>query len=306
MNSKKVNRLFLIMILTHLAVVTVLNFGIIKVEIDIVTNFIVSQMMIAIPAAIFWITSKGQRRSLLSFRKVKISSMLMVVLFTYLMMPLTTVINAVSMLFVENAVAGISEDVLNMPFGVMFFMMAVFAPMIEEMVFRGVVYRGYQNSGTTFQALILSAFLFGLIHMNFNQAPYTFVLGIVLVLLVEATGSIWSSILFHIVFNGNSVCLLFLTETMLPEAALEESSAEVGSQQWILVICVYMVIAMITTAIAACVLVWIANNEGRMGTLKAIWTNRGNAKEKMLTGSFVAGVLLCLAYMIFTTVVLGV
>lgn len=306
MNSKKVNRLFFVMILVHLVVVGLLSFVFTDVTIGIVPSLLLSQMIVAVPAAIFWFTSKGQRKQLLAFCKVKISSLLMIILFTYLMMPLTTVLNAVSMLFVDNAVAGISKDVLDMPFLVMFFVMAVFAPFSEEVVFRGVVYRGYRNSGTTLQAMLLSALLFGLIHMNFNQAPYAFVLGIVLVLLVEATGSIWASVLFHVVFNANSVCLLFLTEKLLPDIDLEESAAVVGDEQWMISICVYMVIAFITTAIAACVLTWIADNEGRLDVLKAIWTERKNIKGKMLTGVFWVALLLCMAYMIFTTVILGV
>lgn len=306
MNSRKVNRLFLVMTLVHLAAVLGLSAAYPWIKLGITANFVISELIIAAPAALFWITAGEERKELLSFHKIKFTSALMIVLFTYLMMPLTTVINAVSMLFVDNAVAGISTDIVGMPFWVMFLMMAVYAPVVEELVFRGVVYRGYQKSGTTMQAILLSAVLFGLIHMNFNQAPYAFMLGIVLALLVEAAGSIWASILFHIVFNGHSVCLLFLTKDLFSETMLEETSAQAGSEQWVFALCFYMAAAAAATAAAMCVLIWIANNEGRLEHMRAIRREGRNTKGKMLTGAFVAGVILCLAYMIFTAVILGV
>ena len=41
----------------------------------------------------------------------------------------------------------ISGEVLNLPFLLTFFLMAVFGPVCEELCFRGVVYRGYLKSG---------------------------------------------------------------------------------------------------------------------------------------------------------------
>ena len=57
-------------------------------------------------------------------------------------------------------------------------MMALFGPFCEEFCFRGVVYRGYLKSGNVTGAVLLSSLLFGLMHMNFNQAPYAFALAL--------------------------------------------------------------------------------------------------------------------------------
>lgn len=305
MNSKRVNRLFLTMVLIHLAVVGMMTAFHNVLEMGIVMNFIISELIIAIPAAVFLFCSKGEKAALLPFHKIKITSALMIVLFTYLIMPLTTVLNAISMLFVKNAMVQISGDVISMPFWLMFVMMAVYAPFMEEFVCRGVIYGGYRSSGTKLQAVILSALLFGLMHMNFNQAPYAFVLGIILALLMEATGSIWAPILFHAVFNGHSVVLLFLTKNLFSPELLAESEARTGKEEWIVMLSVYMVIAAVTTAAATCVLAWIARNEGRTESFQAIWRDRGKTEGQMLTGAFVAGVLLCLAYMIFMAVIFG-
>ena len=57
----------------------------------------------------------------------------MVLLFTFLIMPMSTALNAISMLFVDNTVNAISGDVLQMPFPVMLFMIGIFGPFCEAL-----------------------------------------------------------------------------------------------------------------------------------------------------------------------------
>ena len=65
--------------------------------------------------------------------------------------------------------------------------------------------------------VLLSSLLFGLMHMNFNQAPYAFALGVAMAVLVEATGSLWSSVLMHVIFNAQSVLLMYFYQHFMPE-----------------------------------------------------------------------------------------
>ena len=90
-------------------------------------------------------------------------------------------------------------------------------------------YQGYKRSGTTMQAMFMSALLFALMHMNFNQAAYAFVIGVLVVLLIEATGSIWSSIIVHIVINSQQVLMLYVLEDGLMDATvLSTNSMEIA------------------------------------------------------------------------------
>ncbi|MDE5931136.1 MAG: CPBP family intramembrane metalloprotease, partial [Lachnospiraceae bacterium] len=113
MNSKKVNWVFLSLILLNMAmIVLMLVFylrGSMLFDIDIVTNLLLSQLIMVLPAFLFALASRkktetGRFNELLGFHKIKISSFFMIILFTYLMMPQTTVLNAISKLFVDNAV----------------------------------------------------------------------------------------------------------------------------------------------------------------------------------------------------------
>ena len=224
MNSKRVNGLFLTIILVHFAVVAFLILMGDRIPFGIIANLIVSEGIIIVPAFFFLFLSGTKWNGILRFHKIKISSAFMIVLFTFLIMPLVTVLNTVSMFFTENAIVPLEEEILGVTFPVMLFLIGIFGPFCEEFVFRGMVYGGYVKSGSRFWAILLSSLLFGLMHMNFNQAIYATAIGIMLSLLMEATGSLWAPMLCHMIFNSEQVCLMYLSTKVLglvSEQALE-------------------------------------------------------------------------------------
>lgn len=225
-----------------------------------------------------------------AFHKVKISTLLMIMLCTFLIMPLVTVLNALTMFFTDNAVAALEGDIVSTSFLVMLFMIGIFGPFCEEFVFRGVIYRSYRRSGCTenstrygnarsngISAMILSSLLFGLMHMNFNQAVYAFAIGIFLVLLVEAAGSLWASVFCHMFFNSCQVVLMYVSESLLNSAygqAANETAEQLSAQDLLAALSIYLVIAAVTTPIAVCVIVWIAKNEGRQAAFSELFRRR--------------------------------
>ena len=282
MNAKKVNWIFLAMVLLNITLVVLLLVMYPVFQLGIVANLIVSQIIILVPALIGVLAGRENLIEFAGFRKFKISSALMTVLFTFLFMPLVTLINMISMCFVDNAVAAVSGEILDTPFFVIFTLMGILGPMSEELVCRGIVYHGYKRTGTMMQALLLSSMIFALMHMNFNQAAYAFAIGVAMVLLVEATGSIWRSILVHVTFNSQQVCLMYLVD--YGEQQLQEAQEALTTDMMILAISVYLVIAAVTTSLAGCVLAWIAKNEKREDNLRAIWKTRKFKKEgKVIT-----------------------
>lgn len=298
MNSKRTNWLFLTIILVHFAVVAFLILMGDRIPFGIIANLVVSEGILMVPALFFMLLSGNKWNSILRFHKMKLSSALMSVLFTLLIMPLVTVLNAISMFFTENAVVAMQEEILGVTFPVMLFMIGIFGPFCEEFVFRGMVYGGYVKSGSRFWAILLSALLFGLMHMNFNQAIYAFAIGILFALLMEATDSLWAPMLCHMIFNSEQVCLMYLSTKLLgfiSEPELE--SMQVTQESLIVALSGYLVIAAVTTPIAFCVLAWIAKNEGREEALKQIWVRRKEKKEYMVTVPLIIAIVLCLGYM---------
>lgn len=296
MNAKKVNWIFLAIVLLNIALVVLLLVVYPVFELGIVSNLIVSQMIVLVPSLIGVLAARDNLIELAGFHKFKISSALMTVLFTFLFMPLVSLINLISMCFVDNAVAAVSGEILDTPFLVMLALMGILGPLSEELVCRGIIYHGYKRTGTMMQALVLSSMIFALMHMNFNQAAYAFVIGIAMVLLVEATGSIWISILVHITFNSQQVCLMYLVD--YGEQQLMEAQDALTTDMMILAISVYLIIAAVTTSLAGCVLAWIAKNEKREDNLRAIWRTRKFKKEgKVITVPLLIAIVIVFFFM---------
>lgn len=96
------------------------------------------------------------------------------------------------------------------------------APAVEELLFRGLAYNGFRRLWGKRAAMVLSALFFGAYHRNMVQFVYAFVLGLMLVYVYEAFGTIRASILFHISANAASV---IMTECMDLSWMKEDSRA---------------------------------------------------------------------------------
>lgn len=84
---------------------------------------------------------------------------------------------------------------------------AVLPAVLEEVIIRGIVMQPLRRFGDKF-AVVASALIFGIMHGNMVQIPYTVVAGLFLGYLVIATGSLWPSIILHFINNFYSVVLL--------------------------------------------------------------------------------------------------
>lgn len=78
----------------------------------------------------------------------------------------------------------------------------IFAPLVEELVFRGAILRALLGTiQSHWMAIILSAMIFAVIHFNPIQMPHAFFLGLLLGWMYYRTGSIIPGIMLHWVNN---------------------------------------------------------------------------------------------------------
>ena len=93
-------------------------------------------------------------------------------------------------------------------------MTAVGAPVMEEWLFRGVLFRSFAASFERFgrrglvAAVLASAALFGLAHAEWIQLPGLVALGVVLAVVVHRTGRLVPSIATHAGFNAVTLLAL--------------------------------------------------------------------------------------------------
>ena len=289
----------------HFVLIAVLIVGSQFFSFGIIENLLASQMVILLPALICILLGKEKVKAYdLGFRKIRISTVFLVVLYTTLCMPLVTVVNAISMLFVDNTVIAMSGEILAVPFPAALGMIALFGPFSEELVFRGIVFNGYKNDGNTLGAIVLSALVFAFMHMNFNQAGYAFVIGIALAFVMIATNSIWASIIMHVIINAQSVCTMYLTEYLLP-GSLQADAATMTREDLLMTIGIYGVIAAVTTVLATCLLIFIAEREGQKEELSRLLVKPENTKRR-ITPSLIVAFIIAFLYMLLEAVLTAV
>ena len=92
---------------------------------------------------------------------------------------------------------------------------ALFVPILEEIVFRGLIYTRLRRAMPLLAAQILSAVIFGAAHGNLLQFFYAGLAGFLMVLIFEHYHSILASIAFHLAFNGCSYALQMVTDDLL-------------------------------------------------------------------------------------------
>ncbi len=91
-------------------------------------------------------------------------------------------------------------------FAIYVILMTAAPAFVEELIFRGVVMQSLRRFGDIF-ALVISAALFGIFHMNLMQMPFAFILGLAMGYFVMRTGSLWVSVGIHFLNNLASVVL---------------------------------------------------------------------------------------------------
>lgn len=133
------------------------------------------------------------------------------------------VISMVSQYFPSHKVVAENISAVSFEFQLMVF--CVVAPIVEELCLRGLVLKRLLNWVPAWVAVLVTSFLFGLMHWNPLQGAYTFVMGIALSLLYVRFRNIWAPIIFHMVFNSENIILHHILSPMLSDMPSQISTA---------------------------------------------------------------------------------
>ncbi len=191
-----------------------------SVTLSLFQNIILSESIVLLPGLIVATVCGSEVEEIFRFRRLKFSTCVFIVIFMICIEPLVSAVNALSLLFSDNAAAGIAKEYINedSSFAAVALIMAVIGPLAEELAFRGIIYAGLRKSGRLFSAIVLQALLFGLMHLNLNQMSYAIVLGIAFGILDEVTGSLWPGLIGHFMINLGGVVGAFMVEKYMPDA----------------------------------------------------------------------------------------
>ena len=103
--------------------------------------------------------------------------------------------------------------------GLLFVVVCILAPVVEELLFRGIVFRRMRAYWGTTIAMVFSALIFGIVHLDIITGIAAFVIGLIMALIYERTGSLLASMLFHFGFNFYSVAVEILPLEGIPDVA---------------------------------------------------------------------------------------
>lgn len=91
-----------------------------------------------------------------------------------------------------------------------FISLVILAPIFEELIFRGWLYGKIRKKVSLVPAILIVSILFGVMHGQWNVGVNVFALSLFLCGLREFTGTIYASILLHMIKNGLAFYFMYV------------------------------------------------------------------------------------------------
>lgn len=162
----------------------------------------------------------GIRRRNLSWESVGLRSttwswVLISVIVTLILIPIVSLIT-LAVLFLSGQPLDNPQLDFLLPEGLsaldaifMLLLAGIVAPFGEELLFRGVIYTFLRERWGIWLSVLLSSFLFGLIHGNVAVGVTGFLLGVVAAIVYEYSKSLWTAVIVHAINNSLKIALLY-------------------------------------------------------------------------------------------------
>lgn len=106
------------------------------------------------------------------------------------------------------------------------------APIAEEILFRGIIVRGFLRNYSVRKTIVVSALLFAVIHVNPWQIPTAFIGGIILAWIFIETRSLWPCFFAHALHNAFDLILTYLFDAQIPGFNYIENEVVIFQPWW--------------------------------------------------------------------------
>ena len=131
--------------------------------------------------------------------KIKLESILIIMVLTFLVAGITNII-----FFQINSVIGFT-NAYNINYDTNIFILVltsgIVGPIIEELIFRGLLYNGFKEEYTPMLSIIITSVLFSIFHTGIINIVYSFELSFLLIYVYEKYKTIKAPIIMHITSN---------------------------------------------------------------------------------------------------------
>lgn len=173
---------------------------------EIYSGILITEYIIILVPNILYLKLKGfSLKETLRLKKISIKQSIYIVFITLFSYPVAVFLNNL-MLVILNFFGEAVPNAVPIPetpkqYLLSIIVLAISPGICEEIMFRGTIMDAYDSLGKK-RAIIFSAILFGLLHLNIFNLVGPIFLGIIFGIVVYKTNSIYSSILGHILNNG--------------------------------------------------------------------------------------------------------
>lgn len=173
---------------------------------NIYSGILITEYVIILIPNLLYLKLKGHSlKRTLRLNKISKKQILYIILITIFSYPVAVFLNNLMLAFL-SLFGEFVPSVVPLPeskklYLLSLFILAITPGICEEVMFRGTIMNAYEGLGKN-RAIVFSAILFGLFHINLQNLIGPIFLGLIFGIVVYKTNSIYSSILGHILNNG--------------------------------------------------------------------------------------------------------
>jgi len=177
----------------------------------LITEFV----LILLPPIILLASYKYDLKSVLRLNKVSAINILLIFGLMVFALPLVGALNLANLIAIKSIFGRIivqQVPVARDEMGLLINILVIggSAGICEEVLFRGTILRGLERLGTA-KAILITAFLFGLMHADFQRLLGTFLLGALIGFIVYRSNSLFSGMFAHFANNSIAVIISYLS-----------------------------------------------------------------------------------------------
>jgi membrane protease YdiL (CAAX protease family) len=172
----------------------------------LITEFV----LIMLPALIYLLVFRYDIKKVMRFNKTGFLNLFLIFLIMVFAIPVVGVLNLANLVLIDHIFGKtlivqppVADNAIKLLANVL--VIGGSAGICEEFLFRGVIQRGFERFGVV-KSILLSSFLFGLLHMDFQKLLGTFLLGALIGFIVYRTNSLFGGMFAH--FTNNSIAVV--------------------------------------------------------------------------------------------------
>lgn len=207
--------IFQVGILYSVAVSLLVFIGAIAQHWDLYKGLLITEfILILVPPVVFLLIFRFDIRKVLRLNNPGILNLFIAFWIMVFALPVVGVFNLLNLWLIRSIFGKI--EVIQPPVAenlgeliISLFVIAVSAGICEEVLFRGVIQRGFERVGSK-KSIIIAGLLFGLMHVDFQRFLGTFLLGCLIGFLVYRSNSLLTGMFAHFTNNALATILSFV------------------------------------------------------------------------------------------------